>query len=63
VRHVRHRGLRRGEACGLRWSELDLEHGVLFVVRNRTTAGYQVIGGEPKTAAGRRAVAPWTGAP
>lgn len=51
------RGLRRGEACGLRWSELDLDHGVLFVVRNRTTAGYQVIEGEPKTAAGRRAVA------
>ncbi|GIJ64781.1 site-specific integrase [Virgisporangium aurantiacum] len=45
------RGLRRGEACGLRWSELDLDHGVLFVVRNRTTAGYQVIEGEPKTAA------------
>jgi integrase len=45
------RGLRRGEACGLRWSELDLEHGVLFVVRNRTTAGYQVIEGEPKTPA------------
>ena len=51
------RGLRRGEACGLRWSELDLDHGVLFVVRNRTTAGYQVVEGEPKTAAGRRAVA------
>jgi Phage integrase family len=51
------RGLRRGEACGLRWSELDLEHGVLFVVRNRTTAGYQVVEGEPKTAAGRRSVA------
>ncbi|WP_433221713.1 hypothetical protein ACQP00_21425 [Dactylosporangium sp. CS-047395] len=30
---------------------------MLFVVRNRTTAGYQVIEGEPKTAAGRRAVA------
>lgn len=51
------RGLRRGEACGLRWFELDLEHGVLFVIRNRTTAGYQVVEGEPKTAAGRRPVA------
>jgi integrase len=51
------RGLRRGEACGLRWSEIDLDHGVLFIVRNRTTAGYQVIEGEPKTAAGVRAVA------
>ncbi len=51
------RGLRRGEACGLRWCEVDLDHGVLFIVRNRTTAGYQVIEGDPKTAAGVRAVA------
>ena len=51
------RGLRRGEACGLRWCEVDLDHAVLFVVRNRTTAGYQVIEGDPKTAAGMRAVA------
>jgi integrase len=51
------RGLRRGEACGLRWSEVDLDHGLLFIVRNRTTAGYQVVEGEPKTAAGVRAVA------
>jgi len=51
------RGLRRGEACGLRWCEIDLDHGVPFVVRNRTTAGYRVIEGDPKTAAGVRAVA------
>jgi integrase len=51
------RGLRRGEACGLRWCEIDLDHGVLFIVRNRTTAGYSVIEGGPKTAAGVRAVA------
>jgi Phage integrase family len=51
------RGLRRGEACGLRWCEVDLDHGVLFIVRNRTTAGYQVIEGDPKTTAGVRAVA------
>jgi integrase len=30
---------------------------VLFVVRNRTTAGYEVIEGDPKTPAGLRAVA------
>jgi integrase len=47
----------RGEACGLRWSEVDLDAGLLFVVRNRTTAGYQVFEGEPKTAAGVRVVA------
>ncbi|QGN50626.1 tyrosine-type recombinase/integrase [Micromonospora sp. WMMC415] len=51
------RGLRRGEACGLRWTELDLDHGLLFIVRNRTTAGYQVVEGAPKTSAGARAVA------
>jgi len=30
---------------------------VLFIVRNRTTAGYQVVEGPPKTAAGTRAIA------
>ena len=30
---------------------------MLTIERNRTTAGYQVVEGEPKTAAGRRAVA------
>jgi hypothetical protein len=33
------RGLRRGEACGLRWDEVDVDHGLLFIIRNRTTAG------------------------
>jgi len=51
------RGLRRGELCGLRWAAVDLERGLLFVERQRTTAGYTVVEGEPKTAAGRRAVA------
>jgi hypothetical protein len=30
---------------------------VLFIVRNRITAGYRVVEGPPKTAAGARAVA------
>jgi len=51
------RGLRRGEMCGLRWVDVDLDRGVLTVERNRTTAGYHVVEGDPKTAAGRRAVA------
>ena len=51
------RGLRRGELCGLRWSDIDLDRGVLSIERNRTTAGYQVIEGDPKTPAGPRAVA------
>ena len=51
------RGLRRGETCGLRWVDIDLEQGVLTIERNRTTAGYQIVEGDPKTPAGRRAVA------
>ncbi|WP_347877027.1 tyrosine-type recombinase/integrase [Micromonospora sp. KC606] len=51
------RGLRRGEVCGLRWTEIDLHRGVLDVARNRTTAGYHLIEGDPKTAARRRPVA------
>jgi len=51
------RGLRCGELCGLRWAAVDLDRGLLFVERQRTTASYTVVEGEPKTAAGRRAVA------
>ncbi|MFY1597059.1 site-specific integrase [Micromonospora sp. WMMD737] len=51
------RGLRRGEAAGLRWVDIDLHDGQLSVVRQRTTAGYDVHEGPPKTAASRRTVA------
>jgi integrase len=27
------RGLRRGEACGLKWEDLDLEEGLACIVR------------------------------
>ncbi|GIE87284.1 hypothetical protein [Actinoplanes regularis] len=43
--------------CGLRWAAVDLDRELLFVERQPTTAGYTVVKGEPKTAAGRRAVA------
>jgi len=51
------RGLRRGEAAALRWSDVDLDHSELDVHRARTTAGYEVFEGAPKTDAGRRTVA------
>ncbi|MFI6162931.1 tyrosine recombinase XerC [Micromonospora haikouensis] len=51
------RGLRRGEAAGLRWSEVDLHAGQVSVVRQRTTAGYTVHEGPPKSASSRRSVA------
>jgi integrase len=42
-------GLRRGELCGLRWSDVDLERQTLSVVSQRTTdADWQVITKEPK---------------
>jgi integrase len=51
------RGLRRGKAAGLRWTEVDLHEGQLSVVRQRTTAGYDVHEGPPKSATSRRTVA------
>lgn len=46
-------GLRQGELLGLRWGDIDLLKGVLYVRRSYHPAfGF----GEPKSAAGRRAV-------
>ena len=50
-------GLRRGEALGLRWHDLDLEAGRLAVRRALVPCGREVLVSEPKTARGRRAVA------
>ena len=47
-------GLRRGEAAGLRWHDVDLEHGVLAIVVQRTQVGRQIIEATPKTKAGVR---------
>jgi integrase len=51
------RGLRRGEAAGLRWCDVDLDHAVLYIANQRTTAGYQVIEGPTQSEASNRAVA------
>jgi integrase len=50
-------GLRRGEALGLRWSELDLENGRAAISEARVTVGYEVRESTPKTDRGRRSVA------
>jgi integrase/predicted RNA-binding Zn-ribbon protein involved in translation (DUF1610 family) len=50
-------GLRRGEALGLRWQDVDLEAGRLCVRRALIPEGSQVAVHEPKTAHGRRVVA------
>lgn len=49
-------GLRRGEACGLRWSDLDLDSATLRVRRTLLVSGQNIIEGEPKTRRSRRTV-------
>jgi integrase len=51
------RGLRRAEACGLRWEDLDLGHAELRVVRQVQRRGGKVVEFEPKSAASSRTVA------
>jgi integrase len=50
-------GMRRGEALGLRWSDVDLENGRLSVRRALIPISRDVVVSEPKTAKGRRAIA------
>ncbi len=49
-------GCRRGEALGLRWSDVDLDAGIITITRQRTIAGGRVVEGAPKTASGARTV-------
>lgn len=50
-------GLRRGEAIGLRWEDVDLEAGSLRVRRTvRRALGGGLVAGEPKTDRGRRTI-------
>ncbi len=48
------RGLRRGEALGLRWVDVDLDAGTLTVRQARVLAGGRAVVGAPKSARGRR---------
>ena len=50
-------GMRRGEAIGLRWSDVDLDTGRFRIVQTITQTRSMVTVGEPKTARGRRSVA------
>jgi hypothetical protein len=51
------RGLRRGEAAGLRWSDLDLDAGTLTVAGQLQQLGGRLVAGPPKGDAGRRVIA------
>jgi integrase len=46
---VAFRGLRRGEACGARWVDLDFDEGVLSVAKQLTIVDRKVTEGRPKT--------------
>jgi len=50
------RGLRRGELCGLRWSDVDLDGGVVRINRTRVVVDGKAADSTPKTTAGRRTV-------
>lgn len=49
--------MRRGEALGLRWSDVDLENGRLAVRRALVPTNRDVVVSGPTTAKGRRAIA------
>ena len=49
-------GMRRGEALGLRWADLDLDAGRARVVQTIIQIGGVASVGEPKTGRGRRSV-------
>jgi integrase len=50
------RGLRRGELCGLRWSDIDLDPGRIAITRTRVVVDGRAVDSDPKTAAGVRSV-------
>lgn len=50
-------GMRRGEALGLRWADVDLEHGRAAVRQTVVMVGHTPTLSTPKTNAGRRGVA------
>lgn len=47
-------GLRRGELCGLRWIDVDLEHETITIENTRTQAGKKEIEKGTKTASSTR---------
>ncbi|MEV4539816.1 tyrosine-type recombinase/integrase [Asanoa sp. NPDC049518] len=57
---ILHRGLRRGEAVGLRTTDVELESGTLTIAEQITTLGYQPIRKTVKSDAGDRVVSTGT---
>ena len=53
---IAYRGLRRGEAVGLRWQDLDLDTGHARISQQIVQLGWTTDIGEPKTDTGARAL-------
>ncbi|MCE7009271.1 site-specific integrase [Kibdelosporangium philippinense] len=53
---VAFRGLRRGEACGLRWADVDLDGRTLTVATQLVQDGWEIEETGPKSASGARVV-------
>jgi integrase len=49
-------GLRRGEVCGLRWADMDLERRTVTVTQQAVVVGHRVEFAAPKTKAGEQRV-------
>ncbi len=47
-------GLRRGEVCGLKWTDFDEQNGKLNINRSISFKGGKVVEGETKTGKGKR---------
>ncbi len=59
---VLHTGLRLGEALGLRWSDVDLEAGVVTARHNRVLVGSPMVEGSPQRERSARTMALLSGA-
>jgi len=49
-------GVRRGEALGARWQDLDTTKGILHIRQTIIDVGGHAVVSQPKTSAGRRAI-------
>lgn len=54
-------GLRLGEVCALRWSDVDLDRGVLIVYQQAVQIGKELTYSKPKTRSGEDRAVPLAG--
>jgi integrase len=53
---ISHCGLRRGEACGLRWEDVDFEAAAIMISNQIVQVGWKTIEAEPKSDASQALV-------